>query len=224
MCGRFVTEIPVDVLTQILATIACEPVKARYNIAPTQHALVVRQRPNGERVGQHLRWGLIPSWSKDAASGAKLINARAETVAEKPSFRAAYRARRCVVPISGFYEWAKEGKRPFYLRPTQGPLFALAGIWERWAPEGGEAVDTFSIITTAANGLMQRIHDRMPVILGLGDVGAWLNRETPAEEVGQLLRPCPEDWMAMHPVSSRVGNVRNDDPELIRNVDEGVTG
>src|SRR5205823_5812204 len=152
--------------------------------------------------------------AKDMAGGIKAINARAETIAEKPSFRTALKKRRCLIPASGFYEWAKtsKAKQPYSIHPAKGELFAFAGLWETWAKEG-ELVESCTIITTAANEAMQPYHDRMPVIVSPASFADWLN---PVKEQGamlDLLRPCPADWLDVDPVDARVGNVRNQGPD-----------
>ena len=160
---------------------------------------------------------LLPGWAKDPGIATRLINARAETLAEKPAFRAAYRARRCIVPASGFYEWkaVPGGKQPYYIQPANDELFGLAGLWERWPRPEGTPIDTFTVITTAANATMQALHERMPVILQPADYGPWLSRDTAPERLGQLLAPCPDGMLSMHPVSKAVGNVRNEGARLI---------
>lgn len=189
--------------------------------APMQWLPVVRQRPSGERVIHSLRWGLVPSWAKDEAIATRLINARGESVAEKPSFRAAFRRRRCIVPTNGFYEWQQIAgdKQPFYIHPVEGEPFGLAGLWERWTrPADGEEIDTFTIVTTEANAEMRPLHDRMPVILAPGDYAAWLTGVTPVERLQALVRPCPEAELAVYPVSTAVGNVRNEGAALIQRI------
>ncbi|KAI5912139.1 SOS response-associated peptidase [Thauera sp. 2A1] len=220
MCGRYALYGPVSRLRERFEAdpedFEFEP---RYNAAPMQWLPVVRQRPSGERVIHLLRWGLVPSWAKDEAIATKLINARGESVAEKPSFRAAFRRRRCIVPANGFYEWQQIAgeKQPFYIHPVEGEFFGLAGLWERWTrPADGEELDTFTIVTTEANAAMRPLHDRMPVILAPGDYAAWLSGATPADQVQGLMRPCPEAGLAAYPVSRAVGSVRNDSPTLIQ--------
>jgi putative SOS response-associated peptidase YedK len=219
MCGRYAQYSPAEAIADAFgALLEIDAEDPRYNAAPMQWLPVVRQRPNGDRVVQRLRWGLMPSWSKDESIGAKLINARGETVATKASFRAAFRQRRCIVPADGFYEWATrpDGKQPYYLHAPDGSLLALAGLWERWTrPDDGESIDSFAIVTTDANAVVGTLHNRMPVILAPAGVAAWLDRETPAEVLQGLLVPCPGERLAMHPVSRAVGSVRNDDPTLI---------
>jgi putative SOS response-associated peptidase YedK len=192
----------------------------RYNVAPTQDAPVVRLRADGERAIAMLRWGLVPAWSEGPDSGYRMINARAETVATKPAFRGAFRRRRCLVPADGFYEWRKEGarKQPYRIRLRGGGPFAFAGLWERWSPERGDAevIESFTIVVTDANALLEPIHERMPVILAQSDYGAWLDVQGTEPEAAQaLLRPYPPDQMEAYPVSLRVNSPRNDDPECI---------
>lgn len=205
----------------------------RFNIAPTQMAPVVRAQGEAQGGGEGgngnggggrkmdmLRWGLIPSWSKDMSVASKLINARGETVAEKPSFSAAYRERRCLIPADGFYEWRPEGdaKQPFRIGFRGGAPFVFAGLWESWtappdAVNAGDVVETFAIITTAANDKLAPIHRRMPVIVDPADFDLWLTGD-PAN-AAKIIRPYPADEMAFYRVSTRVNNVRNDDAECI---------
>lgn len=188
---------------------------ARYNLAPTQDALTIH-RSDGSMSASMRRWGLIPSWAKDPSIGTRLINARAETVAEKPSFRAAFKRSRIVVPVSGFYEWVTTGgrKRPYCIKPSDDGLWMLAGLSDTWqGPEG--PLESFTIITTTANAAMAELHDRMLVILGAGDWQAWLDPEAAAVDLKGLLKPCPNEWLEAYEVGPAVGNVRNDGPELI---------
>jgi len=220
MCGRYALYGPASRLrVQFGASIDEMPPDfgPRYNAAPMQMLPVVRERPNGKWVVHLLRWGLIPSWAKEESIAAKLINARGETVAEKPSFRAAHKARRCIVPASGFYEWKAiaDGKQPYYIHPANDELFGFAGLWERWTKPDGEPLDTFTVVTTDANDVMKPLHDRMPLILAPEDYGLWLTKGTDSELVRQLVVPRPSDALRMHPVSKAVGNVRNEGPELI---------
>jgi len=186
----------------------------RYNIAPTQTTPVVTIGREGHRVLVVMRWGLIPSWAKDMTIGAKLINARADTVAEKPAFRAAFAKRRCLIPADGFYEWqavAGKAKQPYRIHQADGAPFAFAGLWEQW--QGPEArVLTFTIVTTDANDRLRPIHDRMPVLLAPPDYAQWLDPATPAEAARALLRPAPNEALVAEPIGTRINNVRNDDP------------
>jgi putative SOS response-associated peptidase YedK len=201
----------------------------RYNIAPLQDVPIVRRRRAGRDLtivregegGRELvaaRWGLVPGWAKDPSIGDRMINARAETLAEKPAFRAAFRARRCIVPASGFYEWqrrAKGPKQPFLIRRRDGAPVGLAGLWEAWTdPATGEELVTCTIVTCAPNALVAELHDRMPVILDSADYDRWLD---PSDLRGaELLRPCPEEWLEAAPVSTRVNSPRNDDESILQ--------
>jgi putative SOS response-associated peptidase YedK len=219
VCGRYAQFTPPEAIAELFgATLDSADVGPRYNAAPMQWLPVIRQRPSGERVVQTLRWGLLPSWAKDETIANRLINARAETLAEKPSFRTAYRKRRCIVPADGFYEWAKrpDGKQPFYIHAADGTLLAFAGLWERWTrPEDEEVIDSFTIVTTEANDRMRPLHDRMPVILAHEAVVRWLDPASEPDALSDLLGPCPDPRLALHPVTRAVGNVRNEGPELI---------
>lgn len=191
-----------------------------YNAAPTQ--LLPVARIHGERGPglARLRWGLIPSWAKDAAIGAKLINARGETVAEKPAFRAAFKRRRCLVPMKGYYEWLKSasGKIPHFVHLAHAGIFGVAGLYEYWPGKDGP-IESYTIITTPANAMMTRIHDRMPVILADQDHAAWLDpKNERTEALLSLLRPYPPEEMRAYPVSTRVNSPKNDDPELLNPV------
>lgn len=218
MCGRFALKAPKAELIQQFGLIECDEFEPHYNIAPMQFTPIVRQTAQGQRTAKALRWGLLPSWAKDASMAAKLTNARAETVAEKRSFRSAYRHRRCIVPASGFFEWQAlaSGKQPYYLQRQDQALLALAGLWEHWLKPDGEALESFTVLTTEANDDIRAIHERMPVILSSEDVGLWLTPETHPELLHQLLQPCPAGTLDCYPVGKAVGNVRNDWAELIQ--------
>ena len=195
----------------------------RYNIAPSTLTPVVRHDPAGRRKVHLVRWGLVPSWAKEAKIGHRMINARAETVSDKPAFRAAFKRRRCLVLSDGFYEWQKtpEGKQPHHFGLADDSPFAFAGLWERWAPEdAAEPLDTFTIVTTAANTVVAPVHHRMPVILAPGDYDTWLNRDTEPHIAGRLLGPCPPEVMVRWPVSTLVNSPGNDDPRC-RDLVEG---
>lgn len=216
MCGRYdLSKTPREVASLFGASGAVPNFPARYNIAPTQSCPVVRRDWKGGREIAMLRWGLIPSWAKDAKIGYSTINARAETVASKPAFRAAFRQRRCLVPATGYYEWqvTKDGKQPWRFVPADEPLFAFAGLWERW-DRGDEQIESFSVIVTEANEMARRIHERMPVIVNPEHFEAWLGASDTAIPLA-LLQPHPAGRMRAYPVSKRVGNPRNDDPSLI---------
>ncbi len=217
MCGRYSLTSPVEAMGQLFLFEERPNLQPRYNIAPTQEAPVVGQRPDGKRGLAMLRWGLVPGWAKDLSIGARMINARAETVAEKPAFRAAFRRRRCLVAADGFYEWKKAAdspKRPYRAALADGGPFGFAGLWETWrGPEG--PVKSFTIITTDANPLLAEIHDRMPVILDPADHARWLDPAAAARDLLALLKPYPAEKMTAYPVDRRVGKVQNDDPGLI---------
>ena len=190
-----------------------------YNAAPTQRLPVFRIHAERGPELVRLRWGLIPSWAKDAAIGARMINARGETVAEKPAFRAAFRRRRCLVPMKGFYEWktTASGKLPHFIYLKNADIFAAAGLYEYWpGRDGAEPVESYTIITTEANDMMAKLHDRMPVILAEKDHAAWLDPKNEGKGTLQaLLKPYPPGEMLAYPVSTRVNNPKNDDPELL---------
>jgi putative SOS response-associated peptidase YedK len=181
----------------------------RFNVAPTQAIPVVRQTDAGRELAV-VRWGLIPSWSKDPKSGPLLINARSETAAEKPAFRSAFKARRCLIPSDGFYEWKKIGnkKQPYHFHLANGQLLAFAGLWERW-----KEIESCTILTTAANELSGQFHDRMPVILSPNDYAEWLDPQ--AKEPRKLLTPFPASDMAAVAVNPIVNNARNEGPDCI---------
>jgi putative SOS response-associated peptidase YedK len=219
MCGRFTLNQPAEALAHIFHVQQVLDLAAKYNIAPTQMvATVLHKIGNDKREFQQLRWGLIPSWAKDLGIGAKLINARAETAAEKPSFRSAFKHRRCLVLADGFYEWQRQQgkKQPFYFRLQDGQPFAFAGLWETWQSSSNEEITSCTILTTAANELLQPIHDRMPVILEQQDYDLWLNPQVQTPQLlQQLLRPYPAPAMTAYPVSTLVNNPRHNSPECV---------
>ena len=245
MCGRFTLRTPLTVLIQHFDLDSrgerqMPLFDARYNIAPTQDILVVRNDPrDGQRAATLLRWGLIPSWSKEPGGGPPIINARSETLAEKPTFRTAYRRRRCLIPADGFYEWqqsasgSKAKKQPFYIHRPDGAPFAFAGLWERWmqsSPSSASpaaessvgddsrplAIESCTIVTTTANKTLRDLHDRMPVILAPNDYAKWLDpkSEDPAA-LQYLLAPCGDDELIADPVSTHVNKVANDDASCV---------
>ena len=178
MCGRYSITTPVEALRRLFRFAGPTPnLAARYNVAPRQDVPVVRLADGGTRAIAMLRWGLVPFWAKDSAIGDRLINARSETAHEKPSFRAPFKARRCILPADGFYEWKKEGKakQPYRIGLEDGGPFGLAGLWERWDDSSGGVLETCAILTCEANETLRPIHHRMPVILAPDDHGAWLD-------------------------------------------------
>ena len=219
MCGRFALKAPPRTIQEhfyLPETIELPP---RYNIAPSQAIAVVRCL-QGEKTRQLdlLRWGLIPHWAKDMKIGYKMINARSETLAQKPSFRAAFKKRRCLIVADGFYEWKHAGriKEPFYVQLENGAVFGFAGLWESWKSPDGNIVESCTVITTSANELTRKIHDRMPVILLPADYETWLQDSTPEQRLQQLLAPYPAEVMEMYRVSSEVNSPKNDTPACIR--------
>ena len=232
MCGRYRLSTHPHALYEQFALEMENPdereVPPRYNIAPTQPVLAVRARPDGRRELVLLHWGLIPGWAKDPAIGNRMINARAETVAEKPSFRNALRRRRCLIPADGFYEWKTTGrgpKQPFDIARSDGKPFAFAGLWEHWQGPNGEEIESCAIVTTEANALMRQIHARMPVVLAPEDYAAWLASEGgKADNVLGLL--APRDWPGMRaqPVSTYVNNARHEGAQCIAPVAPAAQG
>ncbi len=223
MCGRYTLTVSARVLADVFQAPEIAGLKPRYNIAPTQPVLIVRASDTGDRVMTTVRWGLIPFWAKDEKIGARMINARGETAASKPAFRAAVKSRRCLVPADGFYEWMKTdaGKQPHLIRFTDRRPFAFAGLWETWRPTDGEPIESCTIITTTPNELVAGIHDRMPVILSPSSYTEWLAPDQPnPSRLEQLLIPFPPDEMEAFPVSTRVNKPVNDDANCIAPVDQ----
>lgn len=221
MCGRFtLTSDPAAIQAAFPGVEVPDTLVSRYNIAPTQAVAVLRN--TGTNKVELLRWGLIPSWAKDPAIGSRLINARAETLAEKPAFRHAFRRRRCLVLADGFYEWRQDpepgsrGKTPLYFRLKSGRPFAFAGLWEEWRTPEGELWPTCTIITTTPNSLLENVHTRMPVILQPEFRARWLDpEEQDVVSLGQVLRPYPAEEMEGYPVSRQVNDPKNDVPALV---------
>ena len=224
MCGRYTQSKSAEIIAKAFQIDNVSDIKPRYNIAPTQSVLTVLQpAASANRQSKMLHWGLIPSWAKDRKMGSKLINARAETVAEKPAFRSAFRKRRCLVVADGFYEWQpqenKKQKQPFYFRLSDGEPFALAGLWEHWQDATGEEIESCTVLTTEANDLMRPIHNRMPVILEAKNYDLWLDPEGTKPEVLQpLLHPYPPEEMTAYPVSTVVNKPVNDSAECINSI------
>ncbi|MGQ4647337.1 SOS response-associated peptidase family protein [Lyngbya aestuarii] len=224
MCGRFSQTQSAEVIAQAFQIAEVPPLTPRYNIAPTQSVGTILQTPEQQqRQFRMLRWGLIPSWAKDAKIGARLINARTETVAEKPAFRSAFKRRRCLVIADGFYEWQKhEGKKqkqPFYFRLKDEQPFAFAGLWEHWQDADGSEVESCTILTTEPNNLTRPIHNRMPVIIEPKDYPLWLDSEVKKSELLQpLLHPYPPEEMIVYPVSKVVNKASNDSAECVERI------
>jgi putative SOS response-associated peptidase YedK len=213
MCGRYTLRNPRRALDEILEQPQLPLLDVRYNIAPTQTVPIVRAKESGLECAL-VKWGLIPSWSSDSKIGYKLINARSETVATKPAFRAAFKQRRCLVPADGFYEWKliDSKKQPYLIGVGDGQPFAFAGLWEKWEHEG-QTIESCTILTTEANERLRALHERMPVIVPKEDHGLWLDSTVKDAVLLQpLLCPYPAESMSYYPVSPLVNSPRNDDP------------
>jgi len=224
MCGRYTLKATPEVVADQFHFEELAEISPRYNIAPSQLVACVRITSGSTtREGGMLRWGLIPSWAKDPAIGMKLINARAETVAEKPSFRKSFKQRRCLVLADGFYEWQKEGrvKQPYYIRLKSERPFAFAGLWDHWASADGKTIETCALLTTEPNALMAPIHNRMPVILNPDTYDDWLDPDQQdVVRLATLLGSYPAEEMVANPVSRLVNNARFDDPRCIEALGE----
>ena len=224
MCGRFALIVDASVLADVFDVDPPREFSPRFNIAPTQNAPVVRRGSRGNRECAMLRWGLVPSWSKDLKIGARMINARSETAAEKPSFRAAVKHRRCLIPASGFYEWVRvgDGKQPHFIHFQNTQPFAFAGLWERWSKGEDGPLETFTILTTTPNELISELHDRMPVILSPDAYDDWLDPEPLAvDRMRELTAPHPSEGMEAYPISTHVNRPAHDDPECIVRLNPG---
>jgi len=219
MCGRFVQDLDSGMLAAIYNLPFAPQLAPRYNIAPSQTVVAVRQQPNGARELARLQWGLVPPWAKHPAIGHKLINARSETAHEKPSFRQALKARRCLVPASGFYEWQQQGreKQPYYIRRSDGAPLALAGLWESWSAPDGQPLETCTILTTRANALLRQLHERMPVLLPRERFDLWLDRRVDdVKLLAELLRPAPAEPLESFPVTREINRPAYDRPDCIQ--------
>ena len=224
MCGRYSQRQSAEIIAQAFQIDNVPPLKPRYNIAPTQSVPTILQLSTStNRQLKMLHWGLIPSWAKDSKMGSKLINARAETVAEKPSLRSAFRQRRCLVLADGFYEWQQQEdkqKQPFYFRMSDEHPFAFAGLWEHWEDKDtGKTIESCTLLTTDPNELMQSVHNRMPVILEPKNYDIWLDPEVKNPELLQpFLHPYPAEKMTSFPVSKAVNKASNDTAECINSL------
>jgi putative SOS response-associated peptidase YedK len=223
MCGRYELHSHPAAIALAFGLAHPPDLHARYNIAPMTEVPIVRINAEGARELVRMRWGLVPRWAKDPSIGARMINARGETIADKPSFRIAYRRHRCLLPADGFYEWRSTGsgesarKLPQHIGMADGSLFGLGGLYERWLSADGEVLDTCTIVTTEANALLKSVHDRMPMIVAPEHYARWLD---PANaDVADLIAPYPSAPMAFYPVSSRVNSNRHDDASLIERDD-----
>lgn len=217
MCSRYSLTSPPEAVRAYFNAENEESFPPRYNIAPTQPVLIVRPDHGGRRILRLVRWGLIPSWVKDPSGFSTLINARAESAAEKPSFRGAMRHKRCLIPADGFYEWVgKTGaKQPYLIRPAAGGPMAFAGLYEDWIGADGSELETMAILTIRANLMVGKVHDRMPAILPQSLFDAWLDtRGVSAREAGELLQPPSDDLLELVLVSRKLNNPRNEGPDL----------
>lgn len=223
MCGRINLRMSPAELAAVFDLFREPDWSPRYNLGPMQLILAVRWNSGSVRQADLLKWGLVPGWAEDPKIGSRMFNARAETVASKPSFRSAFRKRRCLIPASGFYEWQQLSgkiKQPWNIVRTDGQPLALAGLWEHWTAPDGSILETCAVITTTANEFMSEIHDRMPVILERESWNLWLDPdELEPAALTELLVPCPSDLLQRTPVSTLVNNVRNESPECVRPVD-----
>ncbi len=218
MCGRFVLTTDADSLRQQFQVADVAPVVSRYNIAPTQEIAAICQTGDGYRHLKTVRWGLIPHWAKDITIGNKLINARSETVADKPSFRQPIRYHRCLIPASGFIEWLRQpdgSRQPSYIQRKDGELLAMAGIWDAWKGSD-QVIASGTILTTAANSLVATLHDRMPVLLSPSECDQWLDRDiTDPQQLKGIYTPYPADPLQATPISSLINNPRHDSPDCL---------
>lgn len=223
MCGRFALVASAQEIAREfgLEAESVGPLVPRYNIAPSQPILAVRERAEGRREATHLAWGLIPSWAHDPTIGSRLINVRLETADQKPAFRHAFRRRRCIVPASGFFEWIPSGgaKHPYYFHDRRRRLLGLAALWDVWSGPNGETLETCAIVTVPANEAVQPFHDRMPAILEPENYGPWLDlRLQDPPTIRSLLPPLPDDVLTCYRVSAVVNNPRNDSPACLEPV------
>lgn len=226
MCGRFAMFTPLADIVEQFGIDQATPVEPRYNIAPTQPVAAIRADKEGLKQLDLLRWGLIPHWAKDVSIGNRLINARAETVSEKPAFRQSFSKRRCLIVATGFYEWGETaaGKYPFFMSSPGGDCLAFAGLWERWRSKEDEVIDSCVIITTSANESLARVHQRMPVILGDDAQTLWLSENTSKEDCLAVLQPAADGTLDIRQVRRTVNNPRNEGAELIEEMSQEQTG
>ena len=221
MCGRYAATLPPEQMAELFKLLNQIEMVPRYNIAPTQPVAAIWEE-TGRREGHFARWGLVPRWVKDPREFPLMINARAETMAEKPAFRDALKHGRCIIPASGYYEWhtgPDKKKQPYYITLDDDQPMALAGLYATWVGPEGEEIDTVATITVPANPQLSVVHDRMPAILRGDEIDAWLDvRGVPAKDAYQLALPLPDGVVKFHPVSTRVNSARDDDPGLILEV------
>ena len=224
MCGRFTLTSLDDQIADLFEVLDVPERSTRYNIAPTQNIIVItradvapnRVTTDARKVATSMRWGLVPHFAK-SIEGLSTFNARSETVTEKPTFSSAFEQRRCLIPADGFYEWANAGsyRQPYRFVSEDRGLFAFAGLWDRWVTESGETLLSATILTTTPNSVVEKFHDRMPVILDANDWGRWLAPDTASLDALALLKPCPDDRLTVYPVDVRVGNVSFESPSAL---------
>lgn len=221
MCGRYALNTTPQELAETFKLDRSLAFSARFNIAPASLVPVIRQSPQGELVADLLRWGLIPHWARDPAIGAKLNNARGESLTEKPSFRDAFRRRRCLIPATGYYEWKTEGKnkQPYFIHAKSGELLAMGGLWESWRSPDGEILRTFCVITTGPSTVIEPIHDRMPLLLRQKDHKQWLDPAISGSKILELVVPFASEGLDAWPVSKAVSRAENEGPTLIERMD-----
>lgn len=219
MCGRFVLDADGQAIQQEFNLSDTPQIESRYNIAPSQPVAIITNDKPDELT--HVKWGLVPSWSKDPKIGYKMINARSETAHEKPSFRSPFKRRRCLIPTTGFYEWVKadDGKQPYYIHVSDREVVGFAGLWEVWHGGDGGELWTCTILTTEANEYTSTYHHRMPVILHQDDYSTWLSNDTDVTELRMLMKPYDNDKIEAYPVSKAVNTPKNDNPTLIERDD-----
>ena len=221
MCARYTLKASPEIVARLFELTRPLDFRPRYNLAPTQDAPIIVADPDGGRTARFMRWGLIPSWADDPAIGHRLINARAETAADKPAFRSAFRHRRCLIPADGFYEWHKApgGKTPHHIHLHDNTPFAFAGLWETWRSPDGSSLETFTILTTEPNELVKPLHNRMPVMLGATDGAAWLDAKTTIDNLTAKLGPSSPESMQVQAVSRYVNTPAHDDPRCLESID-----
>ena len=220
MCGRFSLVVPERFFSRVFVFEDIPEMQPDYNIPPGVDIWAVKsssKTPDPQMA--KLRWGLVPFWAKDPKIGYRMINARSETVAEKPAFRAAFKKRRCLIPADGFYEWKRPTKIPYHIHLKDREPFAMAGLWERWVSPEGDKLDSCTILTTTPNELMEELHDRMPVILSEDRMKKWLDLEAPISDLQDLYQPFPAKEMEAYPVSTFVNSPRNNSPECLERQD-----
>jgi len=217
VCGRFAYFVPTEQLVCEYQLRSAPEFAAHYNVAPSQSVVAIRQSPEGDRQASLLRWGLVPHWAKDPSIGSRMINARAETLAQKPAFRQAFKRRRCIIPVSGFYEWgpSRAGKWPYFVSAKDSPLLSLAGLWEQWSG-GGEFLESCTVVTVAASPQLEKVHERMPLCLPESAYRDWLDPQTSADDCLSLVESAAaRPDLDIRPVSRAVNSPRNDTPALV---------